>query len=162
MALWVRIPTVEESGLDPVQSEFESLRAYMSCLHIQGTRRTGDSAPFRFTGKKDRTFEVEQNARHENPKVRATAAASPWASQRILWELAEDPEPSVREWVARNTSAPNSLLSVMAFNEEHAPIRAFIAWNPNASSDLIERLMEDRDQQVREVAKMVLDSRREV
>jgi hypothetical protein len=133
----------------------------MSCLHITGTTREGSWAPFKQTGKRDRRLEVERNAQHENPMVRATAAASPHASPALLRSLACDDDPKVREWVARNTETPLSVLRTLAYTEEHAPIRAFVAWNPNVDEQTLNFLAQDGDPQVESVAKMVLDSRSE-
>lgn len=130
----------------------------MSCVHIQGTRRIGNDAPLSFTGKKDRTFEVEQNAKHSNPLVRATAASSPHASATILADLARDPEVDVRKWVARNTSVTTPTLWYLA--EDVQPVvRAFVAWNPNTPVLLLNQLSQDSDEVVRQIANMVLDNR---
>jgi len=104
---------------------------------------------------------VERNAQHENPMVRATAAASPHASPAMLRALAVDDDPKVREWVARNTNTPLSVLRTIAYTEEHAPVRAFVAWNPNVDDQTLNFLAQDGDPQVEAVAKMVLDSRAE-
>lgn len=131
----------------------------MSCLHIQGTRRAVTGCPpFRFTGKRNRVFEVEQNAKHENPKVRATAAASPFATKALLDRLADDSVPEVREWVARNAKAPEEVLFYLSRDVEPR-VRTFVAWNPNSPHDLVKFLCQDVDETVRLMAQNVLDNK---
>jgi hypothetical protein len=130
----------------------------LSCLHIQGTRRAVTGCPpFRFTGKRDRVFEVEQNAKHENPKVRATAAASPYATPAVFHLLTFDTVPEVREWVARNTKAPEQALWTLSEDVEPR-VRAFVAWNPNSPLDLVKFMCQDVDETVRLMAQNVLDN----
>lgn len=130
----------------------------MSCLHITGTRRTGDSAPFRFLGKKDRAAEVEANARHANAHIRAAAAASPHADWNTLYNLSHDPALSVREWVARNPKTDFIILWGLAQDPEFT-VRGFVAWNPNATSNLLNMLIQDENETVRRLAATVLDNR---
>lgn len=133
----------------------------MSCIHITGTRRTGDSAPFRFLSKKDRAAEVAANAKHENPAIRAAAASSPHADRDTLWRLRFDPELVVRQWVARNPNAHRELLWVMATDPDYS-VRAFVAWNPSTEHELLTLMLSDPNLTVRRMAQTVLDNRQEV
>lgn len=133
----------------------------MSCIHIQGTRRTGDSAPFRFLGKKDRAAEVAANANHDNHSIRAAAAASPHADHNTLWELAHDPDIIVRQWVARNPKADITILRILARDVDFT-VRAFVAWNPRAGDELLRFLLNDPNLTVRGMAQTVLDNPQEV
>jgi hypothetical protein len=129
----------------------------MSCIHIQGTRRTGDSAPFRFLGKKDRAAEVAANAKHENRAIRAAAAASPHADQDTLWKLGHDSELTVRQWVARNPKTELTLLWDMATDTDFS-VRALVAWNPNADTELLGHMLNDSNLTVCRMAQTVLDN----
>lgn len=129
----------------------------MSCIHIQGTRRIGNDAPLSFTGKKDRTFEIEQNAKHENPKVRAAAAAHPMAPEHVLTALAEDGDAEVRAWVARNPRCPGTLLAWLSTDDDPR-VRTFVAWNSNTSSAILNFLAQDDNEVVRNMVKIVLDN----
>lgn len=129
----------------------------MSCIHIQGVRRTGNSAPFRFLGKKDRAAEVAANAKHENPSIRAAAAASPHATHNTLWDLAHDPELLVRQWVARNPNTDRTILWILATDVDFT-VRAFVAWNPSTEVELLNLIAQDPNMTVSKMAKMVLDN----
>jgi hypothetical protein len=133
----------------------------LSCLHIQGVRReVSGCAPFKFLGREideTRVAGVRANAVHDNPKIRAAAAASPACPADLLLKLAHDPVPEVREWVARNEKASDWVLGWLA-TDESPKVRAFVAWNKSAPKELVKFLTEDEDSAVRKLADTVLDN----
>jgi hypothetical protein len=118
----------------------------MSCIHIQGKRRSvKDCAPFRFLSpslSERRSAGVRANACSSNPKIRAAAASSHSVDRATLVQLADDPVGEVREWVARNETAPADVLRHLAGDEDER-VRAYVAWNPHTPSDVINLLAQD-------------------
>ena len=109
----------------------------MSCIPSINAKSTDvadaaastDSIPFsspQQTGNKDmRLISMSKNA---NKKIRDAVAGNPNTPTWVLWELSKDEEPSVRSWVARNSSSPDELVSFIAAWDADPSIRAFAAW----------------------------------
>lgn len=155
---------VERVRLERIQSEFESLGGYVSCLHIQGKRReVSGCPPFKFSSPNGdhRALQVEYNAQSKNPLIRASAAASPFCSQETLGILVYDESSAVREWVARNPEAGPAALALLAQDDENPRVRGYVAWNPSCPPELIKSLAEnDPNDTVRMLAKTVLDNKK--
>jgi hypothetical protein len=133
----------------------------MSCIHIQGTRRTGDSAPFRFLGRDKtdaRVAGVVANAKHSNPKIRAAAAASPVLPLTEQVILVEDASSEVRSWLAQNMNVSEETLIALSYDIDYR-VRAHAVWNPSTPKRVVKWAAEnDANEVVRRMAQIALDN----
>lgn len=87
-------------------------------------------------------------ARSENPKIRASAAASYHAPLEVYEALAKDDDDEVRSWVARNESVSCDVLRSLADDPSEA-VRGFLAVNYYVPDDVMAKLAEDESETVR-------------
>lgn len=97
----------------------------------------------------------ENNEDLGNRLDKLIAAKSSTTRPSVLFRLARDADPSVREAVASNRDTTKRILRMLA-KDSDILIREEVASNPSTASDTLDKLASDKDDIVR--AKLVLNS----
>ena len=91
---------------------------------------------------------LRELAEHPNPKIRESVASSYHTPADVMAKLATDPDAGVRACVARNEHVSCDLLRDLAGDEvEH--VRGFVAVNYFVPADVMSKLAEDESPVVR-------------
>lgn len=83
-------------------------------------------------------------------KIREAAAASHIATEAVYEALAVDTEPTVRQWLARNTSVPERILRSLVADQDEV-VRCFLVTNTTATDDMINELKNDPSWKVQQL-----------
>ena len=91
---------------------------------------------------------VRRLARHDDPKIRASAASSHYAPTEVYEALSHDPDPGVRSCIAKNEYVPCDILRRLATDGDER-VRGFVALNYFVPEDAMGALARDTSAVVR-------------
>lgn len=91
---------------------------------------------------------LRELAEHPNPKIRESVASNHHTPADVMAKLAADPDPGVRACVARNQHVSCDLLRDLA-DDEVEQVRGFVAVNYFVPADVMSKLADDESAVVR-------------
>ncbi len=121
-------------------------------LPVGSTTESADDEPVaRFlspTVTASKIARIERLAKDADPKIRASAAASYHAPDRVYDALSRDADAGVRACIAKNEHVPCDILRRLATDPDER-VRGFVALNYAVPADAMQRLADDASPVVR-------------
>ena len=93
---------------------------------------------------------LRQLSKHESVYVREAVAMNKRTPIDVLEELSNDPAANIRSWVAMAEISPDTRLRLSC--DPDAEVRRAVAWSWHTPVDILRRLLNDEDSNVRDKA----------